>query len=81
MCPCDINAFNVALAGGKQDERDKRDAPKPKSPKDSSENIYNGENGPPILQKIESGKISGFQASEQDNGNRRNKDWMDGNKK
>jgi len=54
---------------------------KPKSPKFSPENIYNGENGPPILQKNESGKISGFQASEQDNEKRRNDNWMDENRK
>jgi hypothetical protein len=70
-----------AFSATERDGQDKRDAPKPKSPKFSPKNIYNGENGPPILQNMETGKISGFRASEQDNGKRRNDTWMDENRK
>jgi len=77
-----------AFSATERDGQDKRDAPKPKSPKFSPKNIYNGENGPPILQNmetgkisVETGKISGFRASEQDNGKRRNDTWMDENRK
>jgi len=49
-----------AFPATERDGQDKQDALKPKKPEISGENIYNGENGPPILQNMESPKFQAF---------------------
>ncbi len=47
-----------AFSATDRDGQDEQDALSPKSPEISGESIYNGQNGPPILQNMESSKFS-----------------------
>ncbi|MCW4020493.1 MAG: hypothetical protein NWF14_04605 [Candidatus Bathyarchaeota archaeon] len=62
---------------------DEQGAPLHEKQKISGENLYNGRNESSNLQNIESEKFHAFRATEQDDhdGKRRNKDWMDKNRK
>lgn len=63
------------------DSRDKQDASLPKSQKNSPENYYNGQDESLNLQKIGNEKKIGNSATAQNDDNRRNKNWMDKNRK